>query len=384
MKQKGFTLIELTFAIAIMGILAAMLIPKTGNMFTWEKQQADQTYVEDLGQRFVEGVVASRTIPDNTTWAVFLSKYANASPANVTTNKFNKKRIYVFPDNFFAAGSTLPFDQTANNAASIFLNAVPANPRVMIISDTSKGNTQIVTNSGVMAAATFDAIWVQNVASPSFIAELKEGDGLKISRINLNSIFKDVTINNNDAANSANITVNGQPAGMYAVPTLSTFHAWLIKNSQLFLYDNAGVLAYQHTVSEPVSFVYNGGWGGNLGGAGGGGTGGAGGGGTSQALGSGFNSANNGLFTNWGPNPTCSPTGTVYQLTVDAKNANEDYLVYAGIGGNATYLGKVKKGKKMNYNVSECELVFIVPKGNNSTQIYAFYMPHNNYTMVIP
>lgn len=378
-NEKGFTIVELAIVIGLIGMIVTMFAPKTIKSWIWEKQQIEQSYVEDLSDRFKEGVLATKSIPDHTTWNTFLSTYSGGSPSQILVNKFGNNRIFVFPDNFFAPASTLPYNQATQHTAGTFLTAAPANPRVMIISNASKN--VLATTSGVMAAATFDAIWSQDTLSASFVAELTEGAGLRISKIQLGNEFKSFTINNNDTVNTADFMVDGLPVAMQSIPVSTTFTSWIFNTSQAQLFDTLGVMTYQHTINNPASFAFLNDWGSVLGatvvvgGVAGG---------SSAIAAAGFDPAQDGLLTTWAADPTCSPTGTTYTLTVDVQNQNEDWLAYAGIGGTPTYLGKIKSGNTGTFNVDECEFITLVPRGNGSTNIYMYYMPHNNYTQVIP
>lgn len=380
-REDGFSMIGIVIAIAVIGMLLAAILPRTLKSKFLDIQLAEVSRMAALHEALNSYVIASHVVPGAATWAQAISQYASESPAQIVVSGMNQQVIYVYPDNFIATASTLPYDQVANATAGSFLNAAPVNPRVMIISNL--GQTPLATASGQMPAATFDAVWNQ---AGTFPAELTEGDALKIERVNLGGLFFPVTLNNNDAATSSSYTVDAQPNPPAALTPLSTTTLHLIKSTKLDLYDGTGTIYYRHTVSEPTSFVFNGGvWGSTLGGAGGGGTGGGGGGG-GAGVGPIFDPNQGGLLTNWGADPTCTPTGTPYSLTVINNTPKDTYWVYGGVGGVPTTLGKVKKNSTKAFQINECELYLVVPevKGNNAPVVYAGYMPHNNLTVTVP
>ncbi len=372
-KERGFGLIGVVVTIAILGILAATLIPRTLKSHFLDIQIAEVNRLANLHHALTDYVTTAHIVPGNATWATAISQFAGESPAQIVISGMNQQVIYVYPDDFIAAGNTLPYDQVANATAGTFLNTAPANARVMIISNLSQ--TALATASGPLVAATFDTIWNQGVGTP---AELTESDTLKIERVNLAAAFHAVTLNNNDAANAASYTVNGQPAptpATIASMTSTTLH--LITATPLVLNDVAGAVFYRHTVTAPTSFVFNGVWGGTLGGSGGGGGGGGGAGGTMFDPYTGF-------LNNWGPNPACTPTGTAYPLTVTAGPSGDYNWFYGSGAGVMTFVVKVKKNKTQIFNIPECSLVVIVPQDPTSAAVALFYMPHNAYTSTLP
>jgi len=381
-KERGFSMIGIVIALAVIGMLLAAVMPKTLKSRFLDIQLEEVARLGALHEALTSYVIANHLVPGSATWAQAISQYANESPQQIVVSGMNQQVIYLYPDDFIAAGNTLPYDQKANAQAGNFLTAAPVDPRIMIVSNL--GQTALATTSGAMPAATFDAVWNQ---TGTFPAELTEGDTLKIERVNLSGLFEPVTLNNNDPATSASFAVDGQPNPPATLAAASSMTLHLIRSTRLDLYDGAGAIYYRHTVTGPDSFVFSGGvWGGTLGGAGGGGTGG---GGSTGGSGVGpiFDQTQGGRLVNWNPDPACSPTGTTYNLTVQNNTAKDTYWVYAGVGGVPTTLGKVKNGKTGTFPVAECELYLVVPevKQNGSQPVvYAGYMPHNNLTVTAP
>jgi len=367
-RENGFTLVEMMIVVAIAGILAAAFVPKTLIMQLDEMRSVEVKNLEAMSLELTSYIQAKKIIPSAATWATAISEYSSKTIPTVTTNIMNGQRIYLYPDNFIATGNSLPYDQGANANAGTFLNVKPVNPRIMIISNLSE--VPLVQGSGALTATAFNDIWTQAAATP---AELKESENFKIQRINLENTFNNVLLNNQDSANIAKFTVGAAPSA--SIATNSTTTLFLIKNTKLTLNDTAGAAVSNELITSAAAYSFNNTWGSTLGATSS----------TSNTvIGSGFDQGQNGMFVGWSPNSGCSPTGTQYVLNVDANNANGDYYVYAGIAGIATDMGKVKNGNQQQFDIGECEIVFIVPKGGKgSTQIHMFYMPHNDLTIVV-
>lgn len=364
-NEKGFSLVGIIVSLAIIALIATMVLPRTAKSILREHSMTEQKLLDSFGENIRSLIMDQGFIPGGLSWSSDISLYASMSPAKITTTYNGLKRIYVYPSNFISATSTLPYDQNANAANGIFLTAKPVNAKLMIISNL--GSKPLTTTSGVLAS--FDNVWSQSGAFP---AELTESDSLVIERINLTDMFIPVTLNNNDAALQAKWSIGAAPIQNLAPQTSQTY--WFLKGTKLKLFDGNGNLYYSHTVVEPVSFTFSGMWGGILGSPG------------SVAgnnIGSIFDQNQNGLLTNWGPAPGCTSGGT-FTLTVNASNSMEDYYVYAGIGGVATYLGKVQAGNTKTFGVGGCDLVAIVPKPGGANSIFVFYMPNNPKTVVLP
>ena len=385
MLKKGFTILEIILVLSVISLFAGVAAPSFFKQQAMNHIDLEVKNGDGIRQSLETYIRMNRIIPGSTatastvSWGTAAGKIANIPASKITTNAEGFNRIYIYPDNFIATADTLPYNQANRATAQTLPLVAPTNAKFMIITSTKKN---LATASGVMAAATFDNIWNQTGTFPAELTEVAKGP-LIIERGNVSNMFSSIVLNNNSNGQPV-YSVDGNPAaGKIMAVGPSTENIYLLKGSLVSLMDTTPTLLNKYAVRDNVSYSFAGGsWGGvvsSTGSAGGAGAGAGGG-----AVGTAFNQNQNGQLTNWAPSPTCSPTGTTYQLTVTDNNQNEDFLVYAGINGTATYMGKVKSGQSKNYNVSECEMIAIVPKGNNSTQIFLYYMPHNNYTHVIP
>jgi len=395
-STPGFTMIEMVGVLAVISILAATIAPSAIQMITSSKQTAEDGSLTSISDALRLYVQRNKKVPNQTTWATDLASLLNTSPNKVSTNGNSGQRIYLYPDNFFATGSSLAYDQYANvvadangGAINTLLTSVPANGRVMVISNLNSG-TPLAQASGQLAATTFDNIWNQ---SGSFAAELTEGDMLKIARINISDLFEQLILNNNDASANASYQISGVTMPVIAAGSQVTLE--LIKTTQVSLLDSYGSIYNRQVVSAPTSFSYLSNWGGTLGATGGTTT-------TSAAIASAF-SGTNGALADWKPKPSC--TAAKAALVIDNKTGGKvtDYNVFSGDAsgaivdrdrgkkGDVTYFGgpgaSAPGGYKLNgQSVSKtrnasafntCDLVVVVPKANNGNQVnvYIFYMP---------
>ncbi len=87
--EKGFTLIELLIVIAILGVLAAVVIPNVGRFIGRGQTEADSTELSNI-----QAAVTAMMV-DN---AISTLKY-DYGTGNATNN------MNIFPDNFSAAGT---------------------------------------------------------------------------------------------------------------------------------------------------------------------------------------------------------------------------------------------------------------------------------------
>lgn len=368
-KEKGFTLIGLLIGVAIMGLLAASFLPDSLQTVMRKANQAEQVRLASMDRNLRSYILENRQIPDAATWGSAIANYSSINAANITASPSGEQRIYVYPSNFIGNNKSLPYNQATEAANGNFLNSVPSNPRAMII--TNLTDKPFTTNSGSLS--TFDNVWNQTGSFPS---ELTEGVKVVIQRINLADSFSPVTLSNNDTVNSAKWKIDSSP--VQSLPNSTTVTNYFLNGTDFKLLDNGDNVSAQQTVMGPLSFIFNGSWGGTLGGTNN----------TAPAQGGLIGSifgGQNGSLNNWNPDPSCSPTGNSYRLTVRVTNNQANASVYnGGTSGNPNRLETVQDGNSDAWYIRECTLVIISGTGGSNPYYNVFYMPHNNLTVNVP
>ncbi len=393
--QRGFTLIEIIGVLAIMAILAATIAPSAIDMITSSKGTAEDTALTSISDALRLHVQTHKKIPNQSTWASDIATLLNASPSKVSTNANHGARIYLYPDDFFAAASSLPYDQATAIQNGTAPATSPLDPRIMVVSNMN-GAATLTQGSGQLTAAAFAKIWNQS-GQP---AELTEGTLLKIARINLADLFHLITLQNYDTLTTApfhigSVTTVTVPVAVNST-TPSLLGMYLINTTLVDLYaGSTNTMDTRYTMQGSLTtptYSYNTDvWSttGNPGTSGGTG-------GSSTGIASVTNA--NGVFNAWTPKPNCVAAPAA--LVVDNNTGSQvtDYNVFSGNAngtivdrdraktGEITFFAGPGVNAPGGYNISKtrnaaafntCDVVIVVPDANNGTpvNVYIFYMP---------
>ncbi len=186
LKQTGFTLMELIGAMAIIGILAAVLAPALTDAIDRAYGSAEEENVQMLVEALEQHILENKTIPNQAfaNWVPAIAVFADLAEDDVRFNARGfSRRLYVDP-RFFTNTDTNFGGYTQTTG----LTARPVSPRIMLVSDLTGDAPAPPTTS-----ADFNAIWDQNAG-----VGVVEGDQVKVQRLNLAGRFHRVLLVNSD------------------------------------------------------------------------------------------------------------------------------------------------------------------------------------------
>lgn len=234
-SERGYSLIEFVGVLAITAILAAMLVPVVINQTETQAVNTEISNLNNMNGAFTLGVLRTYQIPGATTWASSLGSWLTLPSSSIATNAHGYSRIYVYDTNGFG-GVSLPYAQSNG------ISALPANPRLMIVSSLSANPPD---SSGGLSSNEFSAIWNTPVGSvPStWTSWSGSGSDLIIQRINLEPLFHRLVLSAIDTNVFGNYTVQ---SGTTITPSIyvltnSPVNNWYIQGTVIGLADtNAG------------------------------------------------------------------------------------------------------------------------------------------------
>jgi type II secretory pathway pseudopilin PulG len=271
---RGWALIELIAVMAIIAIGVAVLLPALTK--ETDKSVSDQEIVnlKAFADAFQEYVLASRTIPDQTTWYSAVASQSGFSTNDVLYNPRQQSHQYsrvflidpALQVGYKGSPSGLPYLQT-NFITATNSPMLPVNPRMMIVSSLGMPLPGGVTSGvyGTVANGYFADLW--NAASgtrPSDAAWSSwtgNAADVIVQRINLLPFFFNLLLVNENSTNNGYYTVDGVTPTTVA----TNVNAWFIQSSVLNLYTNTTGLDTTYIITRNSSFFFqNGVWRGDL------------------------------------------------------------------------------------------------------------------------
>ena len=224
--QRGFTIMELIGAMAIIAILAAVLAPSVTDGIDRAYAAQEEANVRTLVAALEQHVLQNKSLPRQTLadWTAVVANYADLAREDVELNPRGFRRaLYVDPQFFTSSEAVFPgYNQTTG------LSARPFSPRLMIVSDLNRNAP-----NPPRTAAEFAAIWDQTNT-----AAVVGGTRVKVERLNLAGHFHRLLLIN---SHSQQPSYALESASSVPVPAASggvdaTLTRYVLKSSRLSVF----------------------------------------------------------------------------------------------------------------------------------------------------
>ena len=186
-KHAGLTLLGVLGAIAIVGVMAAVITPPIIRTLTHSMAEAEEKTLDSFAQGLRRYVTTHQQIPSAETgpngepdWAQAISEVLAVSPAQVRQNPQDNPRLYLPHPDFFGSESSLSLPYT--QAEAELPSDRPPDPRILIVGSTHHPLPE--------PPYDFDAIWNTGEDEPPEDWDWNgDGSELKIERIHLGDLF---------------------------------------------------------------------------------------------------------------------------------------------------------------------------------------------------
>lgn len=259
---SGFSLIEMLGVLAVIAIAALVLLPNLIKRIDTAAAEAEAENLKLMSDSLKLYIKRNWYIPTYTNWADVIASQMGWEKGAVLTNDRRIARAFLIDPNLRIAGSQLPYTQRVSGSTN-----KPVNVRVMIVS--SLFDTLPV-SSGIMSSSNdFNAIWNTPEGSvPSIWSNWRGknyGELLKIKRINLEPLFKYVTVNTTpNSVPAFGVGTNYDLTGVDKINlTAQTFATYYLEGTIVYLYRTNGVLDMRQIIESDTSFYFaNNYWGG--------------------------------------------------------------------------------------------------------------------------
>jgi len=252
--KRAFTLIEMIGVMAVLAILAlafATILIKQLDRMAWEKETSQ---LKAFAGAYRQGVLKSKSIPNQTAWAQFIATNLGLEISQVRTNDRRVGRVFLIDPTFqidVNTGLNPSYVQTASGATN-----QPVSPRLMILSSISGAlPTNLV--SGIANSTTaFNNIWdAAEGTIPAGWTWSGKGEDLKVQRIHLGDLFLRLELNRDPPGGSSGRYAI-EAAGPSAVPGANPFSRFFIDGTHLGLHDDSSNLEYSEILHRGRSFYF--------------------------------------------------------------------------------------------------------------------------------
>jgi prepilin-type N-terminal cleavage/methylation domain-containing protein len=245
---RGFTLLELVGAMAIMTVVAAAVAPPTVRQLSRMFRDREARALQKIGNAVVDHVRRAHAVPSHTNFVASLAPRLGWSANQVLNSQFGQ-RVVLIDDGFRVgpgAGARPPFVQTG--ATSIR----PTNPRMMIVSSVGQPLPAGLA-SGFLATATFSNLWHTAPGTvPSGWNWNGNPDDLLIQRVNLADQFVEVVLNATGTQFGRYTIDRGLTNVLFAAPA----SLFVVRGTRLGLHGADGRLQTLEIVNEPMTLAF--------------------------------------------------------------------------------------------------------------------------------
>ena len=249
--MRAWTLIEMIGVLALVAVLAGILLPAVVGHIDKVVAEQEVSTLKSFGGAFQQYVLATRVIPDQTTWYSAIASKVGFDTNDVLYNFRRQPRVLLIDGALQIglpppAASGLPYSQT--NPLYI-VNAIvptpmlPINPRVMIVSSLGKSlpNTFPGSPGGVWNATYFSDLWNAADGSVPNDAAWTGWTGnprdVLVQRINLTPLFVHVLLSKYNSSTYGYFTIDGND-GITPPTQVSWVDGYFIQGTVLTLYTN--------------------------------------------------------------------------------------------------------------------------------------------------
>ncbi|MGC8886952.1 MAG: hypothetical protein ACP5MG_07330 [Verrucomicrobiia bacterium] len=262
-SSSAFSLIEMIGVLAVIAIAAAILLPNMIKRIDTAAADAEGQTLKSMSDYLKLYIKRNWSIPSHTNWADAIALQIGWEKGAVLTNSRGIARAFLIDPNFRINGYQLPYTQRALGCTNR-----PSNARLMIVSSLF---TSLPVSSGIMSSSNdFNTIWNTPEGSvPSIWSGwngYKRGELLKIQRINLEPMFKYVSVSKSSGSGTVSFGVgtNYDLTGVDKINLIgSSFATYYLEGTILYLYRTNGILDMRQIIESDQSFYFaNNLWGG--------------------------------------------------------------------------------------------------------------------------